>query len=821
MDIRELMKKRTIISDGAMGTMMQKYGMAAGELPESLNFTRPEMIERIHREYLEAGSDFVCTNTFGANSWKLKGTGYTVDQVVSKAVELARNAGAPYVALDIAPIGKLMEPTGDMGFEEACGLFAEQIKAGAAAGADILLFETFTDIYEMKAAVVTAREITDLPIFCSVTFQEDGRMLMGADPLTAVNILQDLGADVLGVNCSLGPKQMIPIVKEILRWSGLPVIVQPNAGIPHVEDGMTVFDVSAEEFADAMEELLRAGATVVGGCCGTTPEYIKLLSKRVKQINDDKENAIVLEVNKNLLKSKLYCGPYTAVSSGTRTVILDDRIRIIGERINPTGKKLLKEALKTKDFTFIENEAVSQVKAGASILDINVGLPEIDECEMMSEAIRRVSAVTDAPLQIDSADANVLETAVRHYNGRPIINSVNGKQEVMDAVFPIAKKYGACVIALTLDEKGLPANAEERIAIAERMICEAAKYGIGAERLIVDCLTLTVSAQQTAGRDTLQAIRTIKERFGVKTTLGTSNVSFGLPERKILNRTFLAMALEAGLDAPITDPLVPEYLDTIRAFETLACKDIDSADFITHYGGQTATAGGSETLKQSTGSSSTAAPIQTLESKLTEIILEGYTDRAAAVTTELLKSYKPLEVVEKIIIPALETVGSDYETGARFLPQLVKSADTVKSAFEVLKKQMAADGETICYGRIIMATVKGDIHDIGKNIVKVILENYGYEVLDLGKDTPIESIVNTAKEQNIRMVGLSALMTTTVFNMEATIKALREAGLDCKIAVGGAVLTPEYAAKINADYYCKDAMDAVRVANAIFKGAAL
>ena len=810
MDIRELMGKRTMISDGAMGTMMQKYGMAVGELPESLNFTRPEIIERIHREYLEAGSDFVCTNTFGANSWKLAGSGYTVGQVINKAASIARRAGAPYVALDIAPIGRLMEPTGDMGFEEACGLFAEQIKAGIAAGVDILLFETFTDIYEMKAAVVTARELTDLPVFCSVTFQEDGRMLMGTDPLTAVNILQDLGADAIGVNCSLGPKQMVPIVKEILRYSKLPVIVQPNAGLPRVEDGKTVYDVSADMFAEAMEEVLRAGAAVVGGCCGTTPEYIKLLSKRAKQIDDEAQTASGSSVNKDLRRPKLYSGPYTAASSGTRTVILDDRIRIIGERINPTGKKLLKEALKAKDFAYIENEAVSQIRAGAAILDINVGLPEIDEREMMSEAIRRVSAVTDAPLQIDSADAAVLEAAARRYNGRPIINSVSGKQEVMDAVFPIVKKYGACVIALTLDEKGLPANAEERIAIAERIIREAAKYGIGTERIIVDCLTLTVSAQQNAGRDTLQAIRTVKERFGVKTTLGASNVSFGLPERKLLNRTFLAMALEAGLDAPITDPLVPEYTDTIHAFETLACKDIDSADFIAHYGGQAAAAGKSIAAE--------TASIQDPEGKLTEIILEGYTDRAAEVTAELLKTYKPLQIVETIIIPALETVGKDYETGARFLPQLVKSADTVKSAFEVLKSQMAASGETICYGRIILATVKGDIHDIGKNIVKVILENYGYEVIDLGKDTPIELIVNTAKEQNIRMVGLSALMTTTVVNMEATIKALREAGLDCKIAVGGAVLTPEYAARINADYYCRDAMEAVRAANSLFKG---
>ncbi len=480
----------------------------------------------------------------------------------------------------------------------------------------------------------------------------------------------------------------------------------------------------------------------------------------------------------------------------------DDRIRILGERIKPTGKKLLKEALKTKDFPYIENEAVNQVKAGAAILDINVGLPDIDEREMMLEAVRRVSAVVDVPLQIDSADPAVLEAAVRRYNGKPIINSVNGKQSVMDAVFPIVKKYGTCVIALTLDEKGLPENAQERLAIAGKIINEARKYGIGPERILVDCLTLTVSAQQSAGRDTLKAIRNVKELFGVKTTLGASNVSFGLPERKILNRTFLAMALEAGLDAPITDPLVSEYTDTIHAFETLAGKDVDSVDYIARYGGQTAPA------NQTAPAAGTS---------LAEIILEGYIDRAAAATEELLAAYKPLEIVEKIIIPTLEKVGADYESGARFLPQLVKSADTVKAAFEVLKSKMADAGETMSYGKIIMATVKGDIHDIGKNIVKVILENYGYEVLDLGKDTDIELVVKTAKQEGVRLVGLSALMTTTVVSMEATIKALREAGLDCKIAVGGAVLTPEYAKKINADYYCKDAMEAVRVANSIFK----
>ncbi|MDD4583731.1 MAG: homocysteine S-methyltransferase family protein [Eubacteriales bacterium] len=796
MGIRDILGRKIILCDGAMGTQLQKYGLQqAGELPETLNFTHPEIIERIYKEYIAAGSDLVCTNTFGANSWKLAGSGYTVEQVIKQAVRIGRKAGAPWVALDIAPIGRLMEPTGDLGFEEACKLYREQISAGVEAGVDLIVFETFTDLYDMKAAVVTARELTDLPIFCTVTFEEDGRMLMGADPLTVVNILQDLGIDAIGTNCSLGPGQMLPIVREMLRYSKLPLMVQPNAGLPRIEGGQTVFDVGVQEFTMAMKEMIKAGVSIVGGCCGTTPEYIKALSDCIKPIGDLGNVSPVVH------------RPFTGVSSSTKTVILDDRVRIIGERINPTGKKRLKEALKNKDFAYIENQAISQVKAGAEILDINVGLPEIDEEQMMLETVRRVSAVTDVPLQIDSADPRVLEKAVRLYNGKPIINSVNGKQEVMDAVFPIVKKYGACVIALTLDENGLPKNAEERLAIAERIIKEAAAYGIDEKRILVDCLTLTVSAQQQAGRDTLDAIRLVKQCYDVKTVLGVSNVSFGLPERELLNQTFLAMALEAGLDAPITDPLVSGYVDTIRAFEALACKDEDSKDFITCYGGKKAVK--TNEVEQ--------AEKQSAKIRLRDIILNGYTERAAAVTQELLTDRKPLEIVEKIVIPALENVGEDYEKGFLFLPQLVKSADTVKAAFDVLKTAMETTGETISYGRIIMATVKGDIHDIGKNIVKVILENYGYEVLDLGKDTDIDLIVRTAKEGNIKLVGLSALMTTTVVNMEATIKALQEAEVDCKVMVGGAVLNPEYADKIKADYYCKDAMAAVKVAKSVFK----
>lgn len=787
--IREELKKRIIVGDGAMGTMLERYGLG-DVLPEVLNFTHPSVVEKIHRGYLDAGSDFVCTNTFGANSYKLSKTGYDADRVIAQAIAISRKAGAAWTALDVAPVGKLMEPTGTLSFDEACFLFGQQIKAGIREGVDLIVFETFTDIYELKAAIITARELTDLPVFCSVSFQEDGRMLMGADPLSVVNILQDLGVDALGVNCSLGPAQMMPVVLEMLRWSKLPVLVQPNAGLPRIEGSNTVFDVGAEEFSNTMEKMIDAGVRIVGGCCGTDPEYISRLASYAKSIE-------------GYCPPRDYGGPFTAVSSGTRTVMLGERVHVIGERINPTGKKLLKEALKSQNLIYIEKEALNQVRAGADILDVNVGLPDIDEKAMMEAAIRHISAVTDAPLQIDSADPGVLEAAARICNGKPILNSVNGKQEVMDSVFPIVKKYGTNVIALTLDDEGLPANEQARLDIAERIIKEAGKYGIGKERILLDCLTLTVSARQDAGADTLNAVKKGVKKFGVETVLGISNVSFGLPNRKLINKTFLAMALESGLTLPIIDPLVPEYMDIIRAFEALSGKDKDCGDYILQYGGK------KDPAVQKKGSA---------EVGLEDIIINGHTDLAEFATRGLLKDREPLDIVEGIIIPALTVVGDQYEAGEIFLPQLVRSADTVSASFTVLKEAMKTAGEDLCYGRIILATVKGDIHDIGKNIVKVMLENYGYEIIDLGKDTDIELIVKTALKENIRLVGLSALMTTTVLQMKATIEALKKAGLFCKVAVGGAVLNPEYAKAIGADYYCKDAMDGVKVANELFKG---
>jgi 5-methyltetrahydrofolate--homocysteine methyltransferase len=579
--ITDLLGKKIIVCDGAMGTMLQRYGLKAGELPELLSFTQPEIIKDIYRQYLQAGSDFVSANTFGCNRFKLADSGYTVSQVVTQAVRLAKEAAGEFgkfAALDLGPIGKLMQPSGDLSFDEAYDAYKEIITAGADAGADFVLFETFLDIYEMKAAVLAAKENCDLPVFCSVTFQPNGRMLMGADPHTVVNILQDMGVDALGMNCSLGPKEMIGLAKEFLAYSKLPVLVQPNAGLPELVDGVTVYNVDVSEYTEAMREMLRAGVAIVGGCCGTNPEYITALAAIIEQ---EDYPALAADADQTR-KAKAE----TSASSSTKTVVFDDRIRIIGERINPAGKKLLQEALLAKNLSYVRKEAVGQVKAGADILDVNVSVPGIDERGTMIEVIKKISNV-NVPLQIDSTDPAVIEAAARYYNGKPILNSVNGSKESMEAVFPIVKKYGACVIALTMDESGLPETVEERLEIADRIIKTAEAYGVGRERILVDCLVLTVHKQQSTLQNALEAIRRIKKLYGVKTVLGVSNVSFGMPERKLLNRTFLAMALEAGLDAPIIDPLLAENMDVIRAYEALAYKDVDSKDYLRIYGERT------------------------------------------------------------------------------------------------------------------------------------------------------------------------------------------------------------------------------------------
>ncbi len=794
MSIKSLIGKQFILFDGAMGTMLQKNGLKiVGELPELLNITNPDVIENIHTQYIQAGSDVITTNTFGANSLKFKDSECNVTAIVTKAVQIAkRAAGNKYVALAIGPTGKIMEPTGDLKFDDAYELFKEQVVAGSKAGVDLILLETFSDLYEMKAGVLAAKENSDLPVFCSVTFQEDGRTLMGTDPLTMVNMLQDMGIDALGINCSLGPDQMIDILREIIQYSHIPVLVQPNAGLPKIVNGETVFEVDIQEFISAVSKMIELGIHIVGGCCGTTPDYISQLRQLIS----------------NKQPKEITVKPFTAVSTSTKTVILDERIRIIGERINPTGKKKLKEALKEGNMAYIIDEAVRQAECGAHILDVNVGLPEIDEKEVMLDVIKQIEGIVNLPLQVDSTSPEVINHAVRYYNGKPIINSVNGKKEVMDAIFPIVKKYGTCVIALTLDEKGLPKTCNERVEIADRMIRYAETYGINKEQIIVDCLTLTISAQQEAASETLQAMKIIKEEYGVKTTLGASNISFGLPERKAINSTFLAAALAYGLDAPITDPTEKETIGVIKAFEALSGKDKESKDYIEYFSQQ----------EKSNKDTSKEKELSQQKITLKEMVIKGLSDQAEAKTLEMIPQYDTLEIVNNHLIPALEIVGEKYEAGEIFLPQLIKSAETVKKSFHMIKEKMQKSGnQSIYYGKILIATVRGDIHDIGKNIAKVLLENYGYEVIDLGKDVPVEDIVKIAKEEKILLVGLSALMTTTVKSMEDTIKALRKEGLSCKVMVGGAVLNEEYSKQIGADYYCKDGMAGVKAANEIFR----
>ena len=777
-----------LLFDGATGTMLEKYGLKRGELPESYNILHPEIIEKIHSEYLGAGCDVITANTFGANSYKLKNTQYTVEELVSVAVRIARKvAGDSLVALDIGPIGQLMQPLGILSFDNAYATFAEQIKIGAREGADIILIETMTDIYEAKAAILAAKENCTLPIICTMSYQSDGRTLTGTDPITMVNVLQGLGVDALGVNCSLGPNEMLPIVTEILKYSRVPVIVQPNAGLPKIKNGETVFDVHPHTFAEYTKLMAEMGVTILGGCCGTTCAHIKAIKDELKNLKLVKRNVQKI----------------TAVSSSSLTVVLGEEIKIIGERINPTGKKKLKEALKNNNMDYILKEAISQRDAGADILDVNVGLPEIDELEVMKTTIRELQSVVNLPLQIDSVRRDVIEAAVRIYNGKPLINSVNGKEDVMEAIFPIVKKYGACVIGLTLDDSGIPSKAEDRLKIAEKIVRRAEEYGIDRSDIIIDCLVLTASAQQNEVKETIKAVGLVKSILGVKTTLGVSNVSFGLPQREILNRTFLAAALTAGLDAPILNPLSTEMISTINAFNVLWNNDRNSKKYINVY---------------SSFEGKTTPKEVSKNRDLNKIIIDGLKEEATELTVELLKTMSGMEIVNKYLIPSLDIVGKKYESGDIFLPQLLQSAETVKKSFEVIKESIiSTKGKKLSKGKIVLATVRGDIHDIGKNIVKILLENYGFEVIDLGKDVHEDDVVNAVKSGNIKLVGLSALMTTTVRSMEETIKALRENNLDCIVMVGGAVLNEEYAAMIGADYYAKDATQSVKIARELFQ----
>ena len=780
MDFKELIKQGTVLLDGAMGTMLQNAGLEAGAAPELLNIDKPELIEDIHRKYVEAGSQIVYANTFGANRYKLKNN--SVKEIISAGISIAKKACGKkaLVALDIGPIGQLLEPSGTMTFEEAYDIFKEQIIAGESA--DVIVFETMTDLYELKAAVLAAKENSRQPIVCTMTFEENRRTFTGCCVSSMALLLNGLGVDAVGINCSLGPSQLIPICKELLEWTDMPVVLKPNAGLPDPVTGK--YDVSPEEFAEQMKYAASCGVKIFGGCCGTTPEYISALKKALDGTEVRRRKAL----------------PRSAVCTPSRTVVID-RPRIIGERINPTGKKLFKEALRNNDTGYILNQAIEQIRAGADILDVNVGLPEIDEKAMMIKAVKEIQSVTDAPLQIDSTIPEVLEAALRIYNGKPIVNSVNGEESSLETVLPLVKKYGAAVVGLTLDKNGIPPKAEQRFAIAEKILKRAMYYGIPKEDVFIDCLTLTASAEQEAVMETLRALGRVKKELGLKTVLGVSNISFGLPNRPLINQNFLTMALTYGLDLPIINPNVDAMTGAVRAYKLLANIDKNSFDFIAAYN---------------------SAAVQKTENKdennisLEYAVENGLKDESAKATAELVKTADPMEIINGALIPALDKAGEQFEKGTIFLPQLILTAGAAQAAFGVIREKMISENSSpVSKGKIVLATVKGDIHDIGKNIVKVLLENYGYTVIDLGKDVPCEEVVRAALEHRVKLVGLSALMTTTLKSMEETIRLLRESGSECKVVVGGAVLTPEYAEKIGADFYAMDAKETCDIAKRI------
>ncbi len=793
------MRKRRLIFDGGTGSILQEKGLKPGEFPETWNILRPEVLIQLHRDYLEAGADIINTNTFGANSLKFnQHTEFTLETVVKAAVRNAKKAvelaGKPaYVALDLGPTGKLLKPLGDLEFEKAVSLYRETAEIGAAEGADLVLIETMSDSYEVKAAVLGVKEACDLPVFVTLVFDEKGKLLTGGTVESAAALLEGLRVDGIGINCGLGPIQMMPIVENLLKATSLPVIVNPNAGLPRSENGKTLYDIDAEEFAAAMEEISRMGAVVVGGCCGTTPDHIRRVAERCRKI------PVVWPSKKER----------TVVSSYCRTVVIDKDPIIIGERINPTGKSKFKQALRDHNLEYILREGLTQQEKGAHVLDVNVGLPEIDEAAMMEETVKELQSVVDLPLQIDTSDIEALERGLRVYNGKALINSVNGKEEVMDAVFPLAAKYGGVVVALCLDEAGIPETADGRIEIAKKIYARAASYGIEPKDIIIDGLCLTVSSDSKGALTTLETLEKIRDELGGKSILGVSNISFGLPQREIINAAFFTMAMERGLNAAIINPGSERMMQAYYSYRALADLDPQCGDYISAYGGQPAApkADGKKEENLSGESGDTA---------LYEAIVRGLKEGAAQGASALLQTMDSLEIINQVMIPALDFVGKGFEKGTIFLPQLLMSAEAAKAAFEIIKDQMVKSGQSQeKKGRIILATVKGDIHDIGKNIVKVLLENYSYDVIDLGRDVPPEKIVEEAAEKKVPLVGLSALMTTTVPSMEETIRQLREKTPWVKVMVGGAVLTKDYAETIGADRYCRDGMASVHYAQEV------
>lgn len=776
---------KIMLLDGAMGTMLQRRGLALGAVPEALNVTAPEEIKAIHREYLEAGAGAIFSNTFGANRFKAEKAGLPLADIVRAGVENARAAASEfenrYVALDIGPCGRVLKPAGDFDFEDAVEVFAEVVRAGESY-ADFIQLETFTDLYELKAAVIAAKENSKLPIIATMSFEENGSTFFGACVESAVATLEALGVAALGVNCSLGPKQLVPIVDRILACAHVPVSVKPNAGLPVIRGGETAYDVTPEEFAGYLRGFVEKGVSFVGGCCGTTPEYIRLTREAIAGLSP---------VRRDVPRRTVICSP-------SRVVCFDDGITVIGERLNPTGKKALQAALRAGDTDYLLREALRQQEQGAQALDLNTGLPDIDEAAALADAAQKIQAVTLLPLQLDSSSHEALERAARVYNGKPLLNSVNGKKESLEAVLPIAKKYGCAVLGLALDERGVPKNAQERLEIARRIVRAAEAAGIPREDVLIDCLVMTASAQQEQAAETLKALTLVKKELGVKTVLGVSNVSFGLPMRPVVNRTMLAMAFAAGLDAPIMNPGDAGMSETVAAARVLLGEDKEAAAYIARC-----------------AEAAPEAKVEKKEEKSSDIryaITHGLEDEAAKAAAALLSSgTPPMKVIEEKIIPALDEVGKDYETGAIFLPQLIKSAEAATSAFEVLRAELSKGGGAQKGAKVVLATVYGDIHDIGKNIVRVILENYNFDVIDLGRDVPPARVAEAVKESGAKIVGLSALMTTTVASMKETVELLRCECPDVKIIAGGAVLSESLAQYAGADFYAKDAMETVRI----------
>lgn len=845
-----------LIHDGGMGTMLQAAGLAgAGVVPDLLNFSNPAEIAAIHRKYVEAGAQAISTNTFGSNRHKLEGRA-TVAEVFKAAADNVRAAGAPYVVADLGPIGELMQPMGTLSFEEAYDLFAEQVDAAVAAECDIILLETLSDLSEARAALLAAKEHSNLPVFVTMTFEEDGRTFLGTPPEVAAATLSAMGANAVGMNCSLGPAEALGFAKTLCATSRVPVLLQPNAGLPRMEGDETIYDITPAEFADAMNAIMDEGVTLVGGCCGTTPDMISLVAANAKKRGNPTPRTLAHDC---------------IITSGQQAVILHEgthEVGIIGERINPTGKPKLKAALRENNLDYLVGEAVNQRDLGADLLDVNVGLPEIDEPAMLDSAVRKLQSCVTLPLVLDSSDTEAIERACRHYCGKPLINSVNGKQENMDAVLPIAAKYGCCVIGLCLDEGGIPPTAQERFAIAQKIVNEAATYGIPAHDIVIDCLTMAVATNQNEASAILDAIKLCKEHLGVRTALGVSNISFGLPQRNLMSSNFLSAAFGAGLDLPIINPNAARYRDVVRCYRVINGQDAGSVGYIEYCNetpdpydakpsldvDQEKLAQGLALIAQATGANSadsnallsqlsaagaTGAPAASVSAAepasvlpipesladakaqaaaIQDLIIAGRKDPMKKATEELLENHDALALIDGLFIPTLDEVGVRFDKGTFFLPQLMASAEAVKVGFDVVKAHLQANGsaEQAEDKPIILATVKGDIHDIGKNIVKMLLENYGYRVVDLGRDVDPQTVVDAAKEQNIRLVGLSALMTTTVKSMEKTIELLREQVPDAKTFVGGAVLTPEYAETMGATWYAKDAAESARIAEQFF-----